>query len=131
MKEPGVYRAILIEMYKHKRTIPRISRNLDRQKILQTPRETQNHESYTKIRHQKYCRFLNSDTSMKMMECCILYCQEKKKKRTQPWFPCPTRKCMCIQYWISHQSQSQKQWKIENILKIVMKKKSEANSYLI
>lgn len=80
MKEPGVYPAILIEMYKHKRTIPRIFRNLDRQKILQTPRETQNHESYTKIRHQKYCRFLNSDTSMKMMECCILYCQEKKKK---------------------------------------------------
>lgn len=81
MKEPGVYPAILIEMYKHKRTIPRIFRNLDRQKILQTPRETQNHESYTKIRHQKYCRFLNSDTSMKMMECCILYCQEKKKKK--------------------------------------------------
>ena len=79
MKEPGVYPAILIEMYKHERTIPCIFRNLDRQKILQAPRETQNHGSYTKIRHQKYCRLLNSDTSIKMIECCILYCQEKKE----------------------------------------------------
>ena len=43
MKGPGVHPAILIEMYKYTRTISCIFRNLDRQKILQAPRETQNH----------------------------------------------------------------------------------------
>lgn len=108
MKEPGVHPAILIEMYKHKRTIPCIFRNLDRQKILQAPRETQNHGSYTKVRQQKYCRFLNSDTSMKkMIECCIPYCQEKKELSLD--FHVPQESACAFNIWISHQNQSEKQ----------------------